>query len=184
MDVVRTREPGGTPMAEQVRALLAEERSRDLNPSAVAMLLSSARSDHCQRLIGPALRRGAWVVSDRFVDSMFAYQVSGAGAPEALVRCMAANSVEGMMPDLTVICDVDVDTAHDRVVRRVRSAGVQLSRYEQADRSFRHRVRLGFHQRAALAAERCAVVDTEASKDTVAARIWSVICERLDVDDG
>ncbi len=182
--MVRTREPGGSPVAEEVRALLAGARAGDWDGSVEAFLLSAARFDHCRRTIGPALRRGAWVVSDRFVDSLFAYQECGRFAPGPFVRLMAEHSVGGLMPDLTVICDVDVDTAHDRVVRRTRLSGGTLACYERADRPFRQRVRAGFHERAWEDPDRCVVVDTAAPRETVAARIWSAICDRLEVQDG
>ncbi len=181
---MRTREPGGSEGAEAIRALLTDGGLERWDAIAETFLLSAARADHCRRVIEPALRGGSWVVSDRFVDSMFAYQGAGREVPPALLQTMASYAVGDVMPDLTVICDVEVETANARVQARNRDGGEVPTRYEQADRTLRQRIRQGFLDHASLAPERCVVVDTSAPQVAVAARIWSVICERLGVDDG
>ena len=181
---MRTREPGGSEGAEAIRALLTDGGLERWDAVAETFLLSAARVDHCRRVIEPALRGGSWVVSDRFVDSMFAYQGAGRAVPPALLRTMVSYSVGDVMPDLTVICDVAVETADARVQVRNRDGGGGPTRYEQADPSLRRRIRQGFLDHASLALERCVVVDTAAPQEAVAARVWSVICERLSVDDG
>lgn len=181
---MRTREPGGSEGAEAIRALLTDGGLERWDAIAETFLISAARTDHCRRVIEPALRRGSWVVSDRFVDSMFAYQGAGRAVPPALLQTMASHSVGDVMPDLTVVCDVDVETADERVRVRHRDGGGAPTRYEQAGRTLRRRVRQGFLEQASLAPGRCVVVDTAAPQDAVAARIWSVIRERLGVDDG
>ena len=181
---MRTREPGGSEGAEAIRALLTDGGLERWDAIAETFLLSAARADHCQRVIEPALRQGSWVVSDRFVDSMFAYQGAGRAVSPTLLQTMASYSVGDVMPDLTVICDVDVETADARVQVRNREGRGVPTRYERADRALRRRIRQGFLDRASLTPDRCVIVDTAAPQGAVAARIWSVICERLDVDDG
>lgn len=183
LDVVRTREPGGSEGAEAVRALLSSGGPERWDAVAETFLISAARADHCRRVIGPALEHGSWVVSDRFVDSIFAYQGAGRAVSDSLLRTVTAHSVGDLMPDLTLVCDVDVETALTRVAERSRE-GVPLTRYEQADRKLRECIRQGFLDRASLASERCVVVDTGPPLEIVAERIWSVIEERLDVPDG
>ncbi len=183
LDVVRTREPGGSEGAEAVRAILSSGGVERWDPVAETFLISAARADHCRRIIGPALERGSWVVSDRFVDSMFAYQGAGRAVSDSLLRTVAAHSVSDLMPDLTLVCDVDVETALERIVERSRE-GVPLARYELTDRDLRECIRQGFLDGASLASERCVVVDTSPPLEMVAARIWAVIEGRLDVPDG
>ena len=183
LDVVRTREPGGSEGAEAVRALLSSGGVERWDAVAETFLMSAARADHCRRIIGPALERGSWVVSDRFVDSMFAYQGAGRAVSDSLLRTVTAHSVGDLMPDLTLVCDVDVETALARVAERSRE-GVPLARYEQTDRDLRECIRQGFLDCASLASERCVVVDTGPPLEIVAARIWAVIEDRLDVPDG
>jgi len=123
-------------------------------------------------------------VSDRFVDSMFAYQGAGREVSNRFLQMVTQYSVGELMPDLTVVCDVDVDTANARIEGRSLEGGGLRTRYEQTDRELRQRIREGFLDHASVVPERCVVVDTTDRQDQVAARIWSVIAERLDVDDG
>ncbi len=178
---MRTREPGGSKGAESIRALLTTGTVDRWDAVAETFLLSAARADHCRRTIAPALERGAWVVSDRFIDSTFAYQGSGRDVADEFLQTVVGHSVGALMPHLTVICDVDVETARARIEHRGQQTGSVPARYEQEDAVFCERVRQGFLRRAALAPDRCVVVDTDAPPDEVAARIWSLITERFDV---
>lgn len=138
-EVVLTREPGGTPGAEAIRALLVEGARDRWTPVTEALLLNAARADHVERLIRPALARGCWVVSDRFVDSTFAYQGSGKGMRAGDLRELHRIACGGLQPDLTVLLDVPVAEGLGRAHAR---GGV--NRFEAEDEGFHERVRLGF----------------------------------------
>lgn len=122
LEVVVTREPGGTPGAEAIRALLLHgvegDGGESWNPRAEALLFAAARSDHVHRLIRPALVRGAWVVCDRFLDSSRAYQGGGGGMSDADIAQLHAIGSEGLLPDLTILVEVRPEVAMERIARR------------------------------------------------------------------
>ncbi|MFC0203094.1 dTMP kinase [Novosphingobium soli] len=122
LDVVVTREPGGTPGAEAIRALLlhgvAGDEGEGWNPRAEALLFAAARSDHAHRLIRPALARGAWVVCDRYLDSSRAYQGGGGGMSDADILLLHRIGSEGLLPDLTLLVEVAPGEAIARLARR------------------------------------------------------------------
>jgi dTMP kinase len=122
LDVVVTREPGGTPGAEAIRKLLLEGAPGDegtgWNPRAEALLFAAARSDHVEQLIRPAIARGAWVVCDRFLDSSRAYQGGGGGLSDADIVTLHAIGSEGLLPDLTVLIEVSPEVAAERLALR------------------------------------------------------------------
>ncbi len=117
IEVVRTREPGGTPLAETIRALLLTEgEAPELRTE--ALLFAAARADHVARLIKPALAAGKWVVCDRFVDSSRAYQGGGGGFPDADILALHRIGSEGLLPDLTMLIEVDPQVAAQRTKAR------------------------------------------------------------------
>lgn len=118
IDVVITREPGGTPGAETIRALLLHGDGDGWNPRAEALLFAAARSDHVEKLIRPALERGAWVICDRFLDSSRAYQGGGGGLSDDDIRELHRIGSAGLLPDLTVLIDVSPDIAAARLALR------------------------------------------------------------------
>jgi len=117
-DVVLTREPGGTSGAEAIRALLLSTDGDGWNARAEALLFAAARSDHVERLIRPALERGAWVVCDRFIDSSRAYQGGGGGLSDAEITALHQIGSEGLLPHITVLIEVSPEVARDRLSLR------------------------------------------------------------------
>jgi dTMP kinase len=118
VDCVVTREPGGTPGAEAIRALLLGTEGEGWNPRAEALLFAAARSDHVERLIRPALAQGKWVICDRFVDSSRAYQGGGGGLSDAEVLDLHQIGSQGLLPDLTLLIEVSPDVARQRAAAR------------------------------------------------------------------
>lgn len=118
LEVVTTREPGGTPGAEAVRTLLLSTQGPGWNPRAEALLFAAARSDHVERLIRPALARGAWVICDRFVDSSRAYQGGGGGLSDTDIRSLHQIGSQGLLPDLTLLIEVAPQQAARRLKAR------------------------------------------------------------------
>lgn len=122
LEVVVTREPGGTPGAEAIRGLLLNGIDGDdgvnWNPRAEALLFAAARSDHVHRLIRPALARGAWVVCDRYLDSSRAYQGGGSGLSDSQITALHAIGSEGLLPDLAMLIEVSPEVAVERLARR------------------------------------------------------------------
>ena len=174
-DVVTTREPGGAPGAEMIRKLLVEGPAERWDGTTEALLHFAARRDHLRATVWPALKRGAWVLSDRFADSTRAYQGYGHGLDlEALDRLYEV-AVDGFHPDLTVILDLPVDTGLARAAAR---RGTE-TRYESLPRDFHERVRNGFLEIAKAEPRRCAIVDASKDIDTIAQAIARAVAERL-----
>lgn len=141
-DVLVTREPGGTPLAEEIREVLLAHRDERVTPLAEALLVFAARAQHVQAVIEPALGEGRWVLCDRFTDSTFAYQVGGRGLESAVVEQLAAWVHGARWPDLTLYLDAPVDTAMARIADR------DQDRFEGERRAFFDRVRAVYRQRA------------------------------------
>ncbi len=118
LEVILTREPGGTPGAEAIRTLLLSNEGEGWNARAEALLFAAARSDHVERLIKPALSRGAWVICDRFVDSSRAYQGGGSELNDQDILALHAIGSQGFVPDLTVLIEVSPAVAAARLAQR------------------------------------------------------------------
>ncbi|MEN6544234.1 dTMP kinase [Parvibaculum sp.] len=178
-EVILTREPGGAPGAEAIRHLLVTGDTGRWSPLAETLLHFAAREDHLTHTIRPALARGAWVVSDRFVDSTFAYQGGAQGVGEEAVRQLSKLVVGEDMPALTIILDLPVDIGLARAHRR---AGVDNSgedRYERMEQAFHHTLREAFLAIARAQPERCVVIDASQSEEEVARQIWHSVTSRL-----
>lgn len=178
---VTTREPGGTPFAEKVRALVlsAEEPRSALSE---ALLFSAARADHVERLIRPSLESGSWVVCDRFSDSTRAYQGAAGGVPADVLAELEALAVGPTRPDLTIVLDLPPTTGLARAVARRRSTtetDAEPDAFEARLVGFHERLRQGFLDIADREPERCVVVDADAQPDVVAAVVWAHVCRRL-----
>lgn len=171
-DIVVTREPGGTPGAEAIRALMLDPATT-LAPLADTFLVYAARADHVASLIRPALARGAIVLCDRFSDSTMAYQGYGMGVDRDVITSLSA--MTGLFPDLTLILDAPDGVARDRLAMR----GIAPDRYERFDHSFTERVTNGFRAIAASDPARCSLIDAGGDEDAVARAIASVVQERL-----
>ena len=174
LEVVTTREPGGSPGAEEIRALLVNGGAGRWSPVSEALLHLAARRDHLERTIWPALERGAWVISDRFADSTMAYQGYGLGLNQDVITRLYANVIGKFYPDITLVLDLPAEAGLARA--QARSAA---DRYEQMDLAFHRRLREGFLDIAAHDPRRCAVIDAAGSEDAVAAEILAVVDRRL-----
>ena len=169
---VLTREPGGSPGAEEIRRLLVSGPVERWEPLAEAMLHAAARRDHVLHTIEPALARGLWVISDRFVDSMIVYQGYGQGADLAELERLNDLSLGGFKPDLTVLLDISVVEGLWRA---------EPNRYERMGSHFQERVLAGFLARAEAEPKRFAKVDAESDPELVERAILKVIAARLPV---
>jgi len=179
-EVVLTREPGGSPGAEAIRALLVEGEADRWSAVSETPLMYAARRDHIERLIEPALERGAWVICDRFLDSTRAYQGAAGGAPMALIEALELDVVGAVTPDLTLILDMPVEAGLARAAGRAGAEG----RFESKGHGFHERLRAAFLHIAEREPERCAVLSAEGDLDAVAERIWAVVAARLEVAGG
>jgi dTMP kinase len=171
---VETREPGGSPGAEAIRALLVDGEPGRWSAETELLLFTAARRDHLERVIAPALARGETVLCDRYVDSTRAYQSAGRGADRALIDDLHARLI-GRDPDLTLILDIDPDAA---LARGLAAGGAE--RFEGFGLSFQQRLRDAFRAIAAAEPERCALIDASGDADAVAARIRAAFDSRFD----
>ena len=163
-EVLVTREPGGTPLAEGLRRLVLSE---PMDPLAETMLLFAARADHVRREIEPALARGAWVLCDRFTDATFAYQGGGKGVSSELIAHLAQVSHDGLLPDRTLVFDCPYEIAQERLARASRAR----DRFELEDREFFERVRHAYLGLARADPERIRVIDASGSMEVIKAEI-------------
>lgn len=175
IDCVRTREPGGSPFAEQLRSLLLDPAT-DINDDSELLLLFAARCDHMQQVIMPALMRGSWVICDRFTDSTIAYQGYGRAQGEAAVLHKIESLIAQFipqLPELTLWLDLPVLEGMARAGKR--SAA---DRFEQQADAFFNRVYEGFSTLADAYPERIERIDATGDSDEVSARIWQVLAAR------
>ena len=175
LEVVQTREPGGSPGAEDIRAIALNGDANRWSPMTEALLMFAARSDHLERTIRPALEAGRWVVCDRFADSSRAYQGVGGGTPADFIEALDAAIVGSTQPDLTLVFDLPVKVGLERAFGR----GLFETRFESKGLEFHERLRRGFLEIAAAPPERCAVIDADGDQDTVAARVQAAVEARL-----
>ena len=163
-EVVCTREPGGTPLAEQVRALLLAPGHEPPAPETELLLMFAARAQHVRETILPALRRGAWVLTDRFTDASYAYQGAARGGDPAFIAELERRVV-GIVPALTLLLDVPVAVG----LERARGRGQGADRIEAEADAFFERVRTGYRARAAAEPARFRVIDATLPAAAVAA---------------
>lgn len=173
--VVTTREPGGAPGAEMVRKLLVEGPAERWDGVTEALLHFAARREHLRTTVWPALKRGEWVVSDRFADSTMAYQGYGHGIDRAMIGQLYHIAVGDFRPDLTLILDLPVATG---LVRAAARRGTE-TRYESLPSTFHERVRAGFLDIASEDPGRCLVIDATAGIDSIATAIATAVATRL-----
>ncbi|MEA2801567.1 MAG: dTMP kinase [Rhodospirillaceae bacterium] len=175
--VVATREPGGSPGAEMIRKLLVEGPVERWDGRTEALLHFAARREHLRSIVWPALKRGDWVISDRFADSTLAYQGYGHGVDRRIFDELYKVAVGDFRPDLTLILDLPIETG---LLRAAARRGAE-TRYESLPRDFHARVRAGFLEIATQDPKRCVMIDATADIDTTAAAIARVVGERLGV---
>ncbi len=182
LDVVATREPGGSEAALEVRRLLVEGAVDRWDPLSELLLHSAARREHLVATVRPALEAGKWVVSDRFADSTMAYQGYGHGLAREAVESVTGLVVGETKPDLTIILDLPVETGLARAHERGRADHSVEDRYERMGAEFHERLREGFIDIARREPERCIMVDAGADADAVAEEVWRAVSERLNLD--
>lgn len=175
IDVVLTREPGGTHLAELVRGLLKDEREDPPCDRSELLLFLAARAQLVRNVIRPALAAGKWVVSDRFSDSTFAYQGYGRGLPLETIRLANDFACDGLRPDMTLLLEVDAATAVRRMRGREAATATAADRIEQAGDDFHARLKKGFQALAAAEPERIKRIDASGTPDEVEGRIWTLL---------
>jgi dTMP kinase len=177
ISVALTREPGGTPSAEDIRNLLVTGEVGRWDPLTETLLHYAARREHMARFILPALDAGRWIICDRFIDSTTAYQGYGQGIDLGVIAGLRKIVLGAFVPDLTLILDVTPETRRARTAARPGNE----DRYERMNEAFHDRVRAGFHAIAAAEPERCAVIAADQEIDAVSAAIKGTITEKLAV---
>ena len=177
IQVLATREPGGSPGAEQIRKLMVEGEPGRWDAITETLLAYAARADHVARTIGPALMAGTWVISDRFNDSTFAYQGAGRGVPRETIRRIDAAVLDDFQPDLTLVLDLDVKTGLERALSR----GHSEDRFEKFGADFHEKLRQSFLDIARRNPERCRVIDAGGTEEQVAEAILAAVSRRFDL---
>jgi len=178
IDYVRTREPGGSPFAERLRAILLDPVT-DINDDTELLLLFAARADHLQQVILPALQRGAWVICDRFTDSTIAYQGYGRADGDQRVLAKIDSLIAQFispLPELTLWLDLPVLEGMARAGKRSKA-----DRFEQQATAFFTRVHHGFSMLAMQHPERIERIDANGSSDEVGGRIWQTVQARFNL---
>ncbi|MDO5667283.1 MAG: dTMP kinase [Alcaligenaceae bacterium] len=170
-EIVKTREPGGTPLAETLRELLL---SQDMSLETELLLMFAARQEHLNQVIKPALLSGKAVICDRFSDSSFAYQGGGRQLATEKIQSLVDLVHPDLQPDLTLLFDLPLEIARERMVRER-----QLDRFEREQEDFFERVRAAFLARAAAEPKRFVVIDSSRNKDEVSEFICQTISNRL-----
>ena len=176
-EVVETREPGGSPGGEAVRHVLLSGAAEPFGPTLEAILFAAARLDHVEQVIRPSIARGAVVLSDRFVDSSRVYQGIIGGLDADFMAALERVTVDGTMPDLTIILDVDPEEGLRRANAR-RGEGT-ADRFEKETLEIHQRRRKAFLDIAAAEPERCVVVDSTAPVDQVASEIANAVARAM-----
>ena len=165
-DIVVTREPGGTPLGEKLRALLLNEA---MHIETEALLMFAARREHLDKVICPALARGAWVISDRFTDASFAYQCGGRGIAQEKLQILEEWVQQGLQPDVTLLFDVPVAVGKERLANNV-----SLDRFEREQAVFFERVRQMYLKRAAQFPARIQIIDATQSLDNIKVKLEKI----------
>ena len=177
IDVVITREPGGSPGGEEIRSLLVTGDVHRWDGMTEALLFFAARRDHVVKVIQPALQEGKWVISDRFADSTFAYQSAGQGLDEAVIQKLYDLALGDFKPDLTFVFDMDVKKALERTYNR--TTGIGEDRFEQMDLSFHLRLQQAYRDLYKKNEDRCVMIKADQSMDEVHHQIMDVLKERI-----
>ena len=172
IEVVLTREPGGTWLSEEIRRLIKDQATDAPCDRSELLLFLAARAQLVRNVIRPALESGKWVVSDRFSDSTLAYQGYGRGLPLDLLKNMNDFACEGLKPDLTVLLEVAPDVAHRRLQAREVATNTSADRIELAGDEFHARLARGFREQAKEEPWRIVTIDANGSPDEVWEEIW------------
>ncbi len=173
--VMATREPGGTPLGEEIRALLLGHRHEGMAPTAETLLMFAARAEHVDQVVRPALGAGCWVLCDRFTDATYAYQGGGRGLPLERIAVLEEWVQGALRPDLTLLLDLPVAVGLARAGRRGAA-----DRFEVEEVEFFERVRAVYLERASHDPDRCRIVDASRPVEAVRAEVETVLAEWLE----
>ena len=178
-DVLLTREPGGTELAEKIRALVREESADPPNIRAETLLFLASRAQVVENVIRPALAAGTWVLCDRFADSTFAYQGYGRGLDLDEIKRINFFATGGLVPDRTVLLDVSPEVSAKRMRAREVATNTDADRMEKAGDDFHARLKKGFLELAAAEPERFAVISADGSVEEVGEAVWNSLQHML-----
>ena len=176
IDLRLTREPGGTPLAEEIRELLLKPREEVVCDDAEILLVFAARAQHVDQVIKPTLEKGGWVLSDRFTDATFAYQGAGRGISWNRIQQLEQYVLGDLRPDLTILLDIPVEEGMARVMQRG-----EPDRFEREKLDFFDKVRQGYHHRLRAEPDRFALIDASQSLQGVQQQIAAALAEKLDI---
>src|SRR6185503_4780872 len=171
IDHLLTREPGGTPIGDQIRSLVLDPRNAAMTPICELLLYAAARAQHIEQVIRPALVSGRLVLCDRFKDATMAYQGSGRGIRLDLIDALHGLETLALQPDLTILFDIEEDTALNRARARDHTRAKDETRFEQESLAFHKRVRLGYLEMARQEPGRIVVVDARGTVEQVHRRV-------------
>jgi dTMP kinase len=174
-DVLETQEPGGTPIGTQIRHVLLDAKNRELCPTAELLLMFASRAQNVDQLILPALSAGRTVLSDRFTDSTLVYQGVGRGLGADLVYELDRIACRGLIPDLTLMIDIDTETGLARAHRRSARTEDSETRMEDQDVGFHRRVRDAYRQLAGDESRRIRLIDGSQAREVVAEQVWEAV---------
>lgn len=177
-EVILTREPGGSPLAEVIREVLLDNRYGEMDGRTEALLMAASRRQHIVDTILPALKAGKIVLSDRYVDSSLAYQGAGRELGIEAVRTINAFAIEEVVPTVTILLDVDAQTGLARI--HDKQSGRVVDRLEQEDISFHNRVRSGYQTLREAEPDRFIYVDATCETATVLEESWKLLNKYLD----
>lgn len=180
IEVVCTREPGGTATGEAIRNLLQHDAAGEpLDERAELLLFTASRAQLMNRVILPALKKGRWVLCDRFIDSTLAYQGFARGMDIATLDTINTFAINGRKPDLTILLDLEIERGFQRLEERYADGKASADRFEREAREFHHRVRDGYHKLAQREPERFRTVDSDQPIAEVSSSIWALVKEAL-----
>lgn len=175
IDVVVTREPGGTAIGEAVRHILLDNQYGEMTPDTELLLMFAARNQHLQEKILPALAAGQWVISDRFTDATYAYQGGARGLPFERIAEIEQWVQKGRFPDRTFVFDLPIEEGMKRVAARAELSGQHIDRFEQEKIDFFEKVRATYLMRAEEAPERYTVLDAQQPLEAVQAQLQAAL---------
>jgi dTMP kinase len=178
IEAMYTREPGGTALGEEIRNILQHNQAGEAPCERAELLLFEAsRNQLVEKVIRPALEKGTWVICDRFMDSTTAYQGYGRGLPVDEVKSIHHFTINDISPELTLLLDLEVKTGFERIAERFLALGESADRFEQEERSFHERVRMGYLNLADEEPERFRIVDASQTPEAVSSSIWTVLTD-------
>lgn len=178
-DVLESQEPGGSPIGQKIRAVLLDPANTELSATAEMLLMFAARAQNVDQWIRPALAKGTIVVSDRFTDSTLAYQGAGRGLGAEVVLEVDRVACRGLVPDLTICVDIDVEEGLQRAHSRNRETDATETRLDEEEVGFYKKARAAYHRLAEEESSRFKLVDGSPAPDAVAAEVWKLVADRL-----